>query len=94
MDISEAEARNTAAMVGGEGIAADVRVRSDVARVFAKAKECFGRRLFGVVDVVAVGMVAPLEQYDDEMLDWQFDIVFRYLLLTLQYAAIVLPFFD
>ncbi len=87
VDISEAEARNTAAMVNGEGIAADIRNRSDMEAVFARAKNLFGSRLSGVVDIVAVGMVAPLESCDDETLDWQFGIVFRHALLALQQAA-------
>jgi NAD(P)-dependent dehydrogenase (short-subunit alcohol dehydrogenase family) len=87
VDISESEARNTAAMVNGESIAADIRTRKDMEKVFAKAKDIFGHRLSGVVDIVAVGMVAPLETCDDETLDWQFGIVFRHALLALQYAA-------
>lgn len=87
VDISEAEARNTAAEVNGEGIAADIRDRNDMEAVFARAKNLFGHRLSGAVDIVAVGMVAPLENCDDETLDWQFGIVFRHALLALQQAA-------
>ncbi|AWO93239.2 NAD(P)-dependent dehydrogenase (short-subunit alcohol dehydrogenase family) [Bradyrhizobium diazoefficiens] len=87
VDISEAEARNTAVMVNGEGIAADIRDRREMEAVFARAKSLFGSRLSGVVDIVAVGMVAPLENCDDETLDWQFGIVFRHALLALQQAA-------
>jgi NAD(P)-dependent dehydrogenase (short-subunit alcohol dehydrogenase family) len=90
VDISEAEARNTAAMVNGRAISADIRDRNEMAKVFAKAKNLFGSRLSGVVDIVAVGMVAPLENCDDETLDWQFGIVFRHALLALQYAAPIL----
>jgi NAD(P)-dependent dehydrogenase (short-subunit alcohol dehydrogenase family) len=90
VDISEAEARNTAAMVNGVGISADIRNRKEVEAVFAKAKDLFGRRLSGIVDIVAVGMVAPLENCSDETLDWQFGIVFRHALLALQYAAPIL----
>jgi NAD(P)-dependent dehydrogenase (short-subunit alcohol dehydrogenase family) len=87
VDISEAEAHATAAMVGGESISADIRNRKDMEKVFARARDLFGCRLSGVVDIVAVGMVAPLENCDDESLDWQFGIVFRHALLALQYAT-------
>jgi 3alpha(or 20beta)-hydroxysteroid dehydrogenase len=87
VDVSEAEARRTAESIGGEAIAADIRKRSDVEAVFARAKQLFGSRFHGVVDIVAVGMVAPIEACDDDALDWQFGIVFRHALLALQYAT-------
>ena len=87
VDISGSEASRVAESVGGVAMAADVRKRSDVEAVFEKAKQIFGPRFHGVVDIVAVGMVAPIEACDDDALDWQIGIVFRHALLALQYRT-------
>lgn len=87
VDINEQEARETALRVGGEAIVADVRKRADMAQVFAQAKHSFGKNFKGVVDVVGIAMLAPLESFDDETIDAQFGMVFRHALLALQLAA-------
>jgi NAD(P)-dependent dehydrogenase (short-subunit alcohol dehydrogenase family) len=87
VDVNEQQAREAASSIGGEAVVADIRKRADMARVFSRARELFGNNFKGVVDVVGVAMIAPLETFDDEAVDAQFGIVFRHALLALQLAA-------
>src|SRR6202012_1313253 len=73
--------------VRGEALAADVTKRSEMSRIFAEADRCFGKDLFGVVDVVGMVTGKPLQDMGDE--DWrhQFGMVFTHAHLAVQYGA-------
>jgi NAD(P)-dependent dehydrogenase (short-subunit alcohol dehydrogenase family) len=86
VDLDEGRARAVAAEVKGHHAAADVTSAADVARVFAAARESFGRPVDGVVDVVGVAMEVGLSDPDTTRLDRQFDIVVRHAWLVLQNA--------
>jgi len=69
--------------VGGRPCAADATQRADMARVFAEARDAFGR-VHGVVDIIGVAGIRPLSETDDAAWAQQFDIVLRHAYLALQ----------
>lgn len=83
VDRDEALARQIAEAVGGLPCAADVTDRADMQRVFATARQAFGR-VWGVVDIIGVAGIKPLAGVDDQSWDQQFDIVLRHAFLAIQ----------
>ena len=83
VDRDEALAASIAGHVDGVTCAADVTKRGDMERVFATARERFGR-VHGVVDIVGVATIGLVKDVDDRMWDHQFDIVLRHAFLAVQ----------
>lgn len=87
VDIDPARAADIAAATGGHhSFAADVTKPEGVAEVFAAAKEQLGT-IKGVVDVIGVARIKKIPEFSVEEVDWQFNIVLRHALYTLQQAA-------
>ena len=80
-------AERIAAETGGVPFTADVTERSGMIAIFEAASAHFGSSLRGVVDIVGVASIAPLDQFDDAMFDTQFDIVLRHAFLAIQIGA-------
>lgn len=86
VDLDEDRASDIAAATGGYPYAADVTNAEGVAGVFAEAKAKLGT-VRGVVDVIGVARIKPIPDFSVEEVDWQFSIVLRHALYTLQQAA-------
>lgn len=86
VDIDERKALNIAAGTGGYPFVADVTNAQGVVQVFAEAKAKLGT-VRGVVDVIGVARIKPILEFSVEEVDWQFGIVLRHALYTLQQAA-------
>lgn len=80
-------AQKVAQEIGGEGYAADITSREEMAGLFAHAKQAMGSSLKGIVNVVGVAFIKPFDEIDDRTWDDQFDIVLRHAYLTLQLGA-------
>lgn len=87
VDLNADVAAETAALVDGESMAADITRREDLEKVFARASSLFGARFNGVVDVVGVTIPNFLPDYTDEDIDRQFDLVLRHAIMAIQIAA-------
>lgn len=86
VDIDERRASDIAAATDGYAHTADVTTADGVAGVFAEAKARLGT-VRGVVDVIGVARIKPIPDFTVEEIDWQFGIVLRHALYTLQQAA-------
>lgn len=86
-DLNGDMAQETAALVGGEGIQANVTKRADLQAVFARAGELFGSDFKGVVDVVGITIPNFLPDYSDDDITNQFDLVLRHAILSIQIAG-------
>ena len=82
-------AHQIANAVGGTPCAADVTSRADMQRVFDTALQAFGR-VHGVVDIIGVAGIKPLQQVTDESWNQQFDIVLRHAFLAIQIGGEVM----
>lgn len=71
---------------GGHDWPADVTVRAELEAAFAEAQARLGA-INGVINIIGVGRVKAITDYNDAELDWQFDIVLRHALMTVQLAA-------
>jgi NAD(P)-dependent dehydrogenase (short-subunit alcohol dehydrogenase family) len=83
VDVDADLADDIAAEVGGVPWVGDATSRADVARLFADSGTALGP-IHGVVDIVGMATRYDLLDVDDETWDWQFDIVLRHALLTMQ----------
>lgn len=72
---------------GGIPHAGDVTNRDEMAGVVAAAERAFGDRFRGLVDIVGVADIRPLEAFHDAAYDGQLDIVLRHALLAMQLAG-------
>lgn len=79
--------RKVADEVAGDSQVADITSRKDMHTVFARAGALFGDNLYGIVNVVGLAKVKPLEEIDDDTWQSQFDIVLRHAFLTVQMGA-------
>src|SRR5579859_6255114 len=84
VDRDEELARAVASDVAGVACVADVTDRSDMERIIAAAESAFGDQLRGLVDIVGVAHIGPLESFDDAAWDGQMNIVLRHAFLALQ----------
>jgi NAD(P)-dependent dehydrogenase (short-subunit alcohol dehydrogenase family) len=84
VDIDPVIAEEAARAVGGIAHCADVTNGAAVETLFAAALERFGAHLAGLVDVVGVANNAPFASFDDDALDWQFNIILRHAILAMQ----------
>lgn len=73
--------------VKGKSLAYDVTDRPAMEAVFAAAIEAFGPRVRGLVDVVGIAQIGPLENMDDVGFDKQYDMVLRHAFLAIQIGA-------
>lgn len=87
VDLRGEVAAETAALVGGQSMAADITRRADLEQVFDKASDLFGDRFKGVVDVVGITLPNFLPDYTDEDIDRQFDLVLKHAIMTIQIAG-------
>lgn len=84
-DISLAE--SVAKEVDGEFYGADITKHDEMKAVFGFAAEKLGSDLRGIVNVVGVAFIKPLDEIDEGAWDKQFDIVLRHAYLTLRLGA-------
>jgi NAD(P)-dependent dehydrogenase (short-subunit alcohol dehydrogenase family) len=84
VDLDPAIAAEAARDIGGVAHCADVTKRAAVDTLFAEASERFGSQLAGLVDVVGVASNGPFASFDDDALDWQFNIILRHAILAMQ----------
>ena len=89
VDIDGARARQIADEVKGAPLTADVTDRSALETVFREAQAKLGV-IRGVVNVIGVARIKPLTSFTDDELNWQFNIVLRHALLTLQLAGVAM----
>lgn len=75
-------AKRVASEVGGHDVVADVTVRTEMEGVLGEARRLGPVR--ALVDVVGIAAIGPLEDFDDERYDRQFDLVVRHVFLALQ----------
>ncbi|WP_322046560.1 SDR family NAD(P)-dependent oxidoreductase [Paraburkholderia sp. J67] len=87
VDLQAEVAEKAAASVQGTPVVADVTRRADMEKVFAVAKQQFGARFAGVIDVVGITVPSEITALDDTQIGTQFDLVFRHALLAMQIAA-------
>ena len=89
VDADAARGDAVAAEVGGTALVADVTKRREVERIFREARERLGR-VSGIVDIVGIARLKPLQAFDDAAWDEQFDVVVRHAFLALQIGAAAL----
>lgn len=83
-------ARYVAQEISGIACIADVTLRKDMERVMAAAERAFGDRFRGVVDIVGVANIGPIEAVDDTAWNGQMDVVLRHAFLALQIGGTAL----
>ena len=84
VDVDPTIAKETARSIGGIAHCADVTKRTAVEALFAAASRHFGAQLAGLVDVVGIARNGPFASFDDDALDWQFNIILRHAILAMQ----------
>lgn len=82
VDRDQGLAEKVALEVDGYGMAADVTSREQMKKVVAFATQLGPVR--GLVDVVGMATIKPLQDFSDEMYERQFDITLRHAFLALQ----------
>lgn len=87
VDINATLARATASETKAQALQADVTKRTDMKKVFAKAQKLFGKRLYGLVDVVGIASIGAIPSFDDKALIKQFDLVYRHAFMAVQIGA-------
>ncbi len=90
VDRDEELARRVASEVDGAACVADVTQRSDMERIIGTAESVFGGQFRGIVDIVGVAHIGPLESFDDAAWNGQMDIVLRHAFLALQIGGAAL----
>jgi NAD(P)-dependent dehydrogenase (short-subunit alcohol dehydrogenase family) len=90
VDRDEDLARQVARDTQGVAFVADVTQRHDMERIIAAAEGTFGKQLRGLVDIVGVAHIGPLDTIDDTAWDGQMDIVLRHAFLALQVGGAAL----
>jgi NAD(P)-dependent dehydrogenase (short-subunit alcohol dehydrogenase family) len=83
VDLDPDLASDIAAEVGGIAWSGDATVRADAERLFADAESAL-QRLDGVVDIIGMARYAVLLEADDELWDWEHDIVLRHAFYAVQ----------
>ena len=90
VDRDEDLARQVAHDTQGVAFVADVTQRHDMERIIAAAEGTFGKQFRGLVDIVGVAHIGPLDTIDDAAWDGQMDIVLRHAFLALQVGGTAL----
>jgi NAD(P)-dependent dehydrogenase (short-subunit alcohol dehydrogenase family) len=90
VDRDEDLARQVAHDTHGVAFVADVTQRHDMERIIAAAEGTFGKQFRGLVDIVGVAHIGPLDTIDDAAWDGQMDIVLRHAFLALQVGGAAL----
>ena len=90
VDRDEDLALQVARDVSGVAFVADVTQRHDMERIIAAAEGTFGKQFRGLVDIVGVAHIGPLDTIDDAAWDGQMDIVLRHAFLALQVGGAAL----
>jgi NAD(P)-dependent dehydrogenase (short-subunit alcohol dehydrogenase family) len=90
VDRDEDLARQVARDTQGVAFVADVTQRHDMERIIAAAEGTFGKQFRGLVDIVGVAHIGPLDTIDDAAWDGQMDIVLRHAFLALQVGGTAL----
>lgn len=86
VDVDGNRAEAVARAVDGHACAADATERADMERVFDEARRTLGP-VRGVVDIIGVARIKSLADVSDADWRWQFDMVLRHAMLTLQIGA-------
>jgi len=89
VDSDAGRAANVARDVAGHACQADVTARTEMERVFREARAHLGA-VTGIVDIVGIARIKPLDAFDDVAWSEQFDQVLRHAFLTLQIGAAAL----
>lgn len=89
VDSDAARAERIASEARGTPITGDATNREDVERIFREARRRLGG-VDGVVDVVGIASLKPLDAFDDASWNAQFDAVLRHAFLTLQIGGAAL----
>jgi NAD(P)-dependent dehydrogenase (short-subunit alcohol dehydrogenase family) len=86
VDIDQGRADELAAEIGGEGYVCNVLDPAAVDALFAHAKAKFGKKFYGLVDIV--GMVQQVSWDSDvAAVDGQFDNIYRHAMLAMKAAG-------
>jgi NAD(P)-dependent dehydrogenase (short-subunit alcohol dehydrogenase family) len=83
VDRDPALAQYVASEVNGVALTGDITQRADVERIFAQAHEALGP-ITGLVDIVGMPHLGPLENLDDARWASQFDLVLNHAFLAMQ----------
>jgi NAD(P)-dependent dehydrogenase (short-subunit alcohol dehydrogenase family) len=84
VDLDPDLAADIAGEVDGTPWSGDATKREDVERLFAEAKETFGGKVDGFVDIIGMAQYMGLLDIDDDLWDWHQNIVLRHAYLALQ----------
>jgi len=86
VDVDPDLASDIAAEVDGVGLSGDATDRAHVELLFADATAKLGG-IDGVVDIIGMARYTPLLDIDDELWDWEHDIVLRHAFHAMQYGG-------
>jgi NAD(P)-dependent dehydrogenase (short-subunit alcohol dehydrogenase family) len=84
VDLDPDLAADIAGEVGGTPWAGDCTSREDVERLFAEAKDTFGGKVDGFVDIIGMAQYMGLLDIDDDLWEWHQNIVLRHAYLAMQ----------
>ena len=86
VDLDEGLAADIAKEVDGIAWSGDATKRADAERLFTDAEADLGR-IDGVVDIIGMARYTPLLDIDDELWEWEHDIVLRHAFHAMQYGG-------
>ena len=86
VDLDEGLAADIAKEVDGIAWSGDATKRADAERLFTDAEAELGR-IDGVVDIIGMARYTPLLDIDDELWEWEHDIVLRHAFHAMQYGG-------
>jgi len=84
VDLDPDLAADIAGEVGGTPWSGDATNREDMERLFAEAKETFGGKVDGFVDIIGMAQYMGLLDIDDDLWEWHQNIVLRHAYLAMQ----------
>jgi len=84
VDLDPDLAADIAGEVGGNPWSGDATNREDMERLFAEAKETFGGKVDGFVDIIGMAQYMGLLDIDDDLWEWHQNIVLRHAYLAMQ----------
>ena len=90
VDRDEGLAEQVARDIDGIACIADVTLRKDMERIVGAAEGAFANQFRGLVDIVGVAHIGPVESFDDAAWNGQLDIVLRHAFLALQVGGAAL----
>jgi NAD(P)-dependent dehydrogenase (short-subunit alcohol dehydrogenase family) len=86
VDLDEGLAAEISKEVDGIAWSGDATKRADAERLFTDAEAELGR-IDGVVDIIGMARYTPLLDIDDELWEWEHDIVLRHAFHAMQYGG-------